>query len=329
MTMVQTVRGPVGGASLGKTLAHEHVVNVTDWIQRDHPELSWGGTREDVVDRVAAGLAAIKESGIATIVDCTATGHSRDVALVASANAKVDINIVCATGLYTYDALPHFLVRRPRLPGEDDILTTMFVRDIEVGIQGSAIRAGIIKCATDKQGVTPNIDRVLRAVARAHRLTGIPITTHSEPASRNGLEQQRIFREEGVDLSRVVIGHSGDSDDYDYLARLLDAGSFIGADRFGLYLEGWPDLAKRVEIVRTLVDRGYEDRILLSHDASIFTDWRPASGPSAPRLPPEWNGTHLVSAVIPALLEAGVGSPAIDRMLIDNPRRLLEAGAPY
>ena len=209
MPQVETVKGAVDTADLGRVLAHEHVANVTDWVQRDHPALSWSGrTREGVAAAIGRELARIKASGIDTLVDCTAMGHSRDVALVAAANAAVDINIVCATGLYTYDALPHFIERRPpsRTPDGalEDVLVGMFLTDIREGIQGTSIKAGIIKCATDKLGVTPNIDRILRAVAAAHRASGVPITTHTDVATRNGLEQQRIFAEEGVDLSRVV-----------------------------------------------------------------------------------------------------------------------------
>lgn len=331
MALIQTVRGAIDGAELGRTLAHEHVVNVTDWVQRDYPDLSWGDDRTAVIERIGARLREIKARGIDAIIDCTAMGHSRDIPAVAEANALADIHIVVATGLYTYDALPYFfLLRPPPAPGEgEDIMTAMFVRDIKEGIQGTGIKAGIIKCATDKPGLTPNIERILRAAARAHRLTGVPITTHTDVAKQTGLLQQELFRNEGVDLSRVVIGHSGDSSDIDYLQRLLDAGSFIGADRFGLYRKGWPTLADRVETVRRLVSLGYEEQILLSHDASIFSDWRPQSDAPNPDLPPQWQQCHIPDEVVPAMQEAGISRRAIDKMLIDNPRRLLAHGDSY
>ena len=170
----------------------------------------------------------MKSRGIDTVVDCTAFGHGRDVDALQRINEQVDINIVACTGIYTYDYLPFFFVYgHPvrQVDGKDiDILTEMFVRDVTQGIAGSGVKAGMIKTATDHAGVTPNIERILRAVARAHRETGAPITTHTVVAERNGLDQQRIFAEEGVDLRRVVIGHSGDSTDLDYLRALLDAG---------------------------------------------------------------------------------------------------------
>ena len=118
--------------------------------------------------------------------------------------------------------------------GGPEIMTDMFVRDIEQGIADTGIKAGILKCATDEPGITPGVERVLRAVAQAHKRTGVPISTHTHAGLRRGLEQQRIFEEEGVDLSRVIIGHSGDSTDVGYLEELIAAGSYLGMDRFGI-----------------------------------------------------------------------------------------------
>src|SRR6185503_12571790 len=100
--------------------------------------------------------------------------------------------------------------------GGPEFMTDMFVRDIEEGIAGTGVKAAILKCATDKPGVTHGVERVLRAVAKAHRSTGVPISTHTHARTERGLDQQRIFEEEGVDPSRVIIGHSGDTTDIDY-----------------------------------------------------------------------------------------------------------------
>ena len=110
----------------------------------------------------------------------------------------------------------------------------------------SEVKAAILKCVTNMAGLTRDVERVLRAVAQAHRETGVPITTHAHAGLRRGLDQQRIFAEEGVDPVRVIIGHSGDTDDYAYLEELIDAGSYLGMDRFGLNAVPFD---KRVEIV--------------------------------------------------------------------------------
>jgi phosphotriesterase-related protein len=80
-----------------------------------------------------------------------------------------------------------------------------------------------VKCTTDLAGVTDDIERLIRAVARTHMLTDVPIMTHSHAQSERGLDQQRILCEEGVDLSRVLIGHGNETADLDYLTERLEA----------------------------------------------------------------------------------------------------------
>ena len=145
---------------------------------------------------------------------------------------------------------------------EADRLVEFLVRDITDGIQGTDIKAGIIKAATDHLGVTDLNKKTLQVAARLHRATGVPISTHTSVAHRTGLGQQDVFEEEGVDLSRVVIGHCGDTEDLDYLEAIMARGSFIGMDRFGLdmILPG----EKRVATIAALCERGRADRMVLS-----------------------------------------------------------------
>jgi len=231
---------------------------------------------------------------------------------------------VAATGLYTFDVIPHYFHNRPIGTGTNggDPMVDMFVRDITEGIADTGVRAGVIKCATDRPGVTPDVERVLRASARAHRETGCPITTHTHARSERGLEQQAIFAEEGVDLTQVVIGHSGDTDDFDYLQKLIDNGSYLGMDRFGI--DGFLTTEQRVDVIARLCERGYADRMVLSHDASCYLDWYPGEEPF-PALT-NWHYLHISNDVIPALLAAGVTQTQVDTMLIDNPRRFLTSG---
>ena len=156
-------------------------------------------------------------------------------------------------------------------------------------------------------------------MARAHRETGAPISTHTDALTERGLEQQAVFREEGVDLGRVVIGHCGDTTDLDYLRRLIDAGSYIGMDRFGLNL--MLPFEDRVATVAALCEQGYADRMVLSHDASCFTHNFDVQAKE--ELLPQWRYTHLHDEVLPALRERGVSQRDIDTMLVDNPRKVL------
>ena len=332
MTTVATVRGPVETTDLGQTLMHEHIVNITAEIEKEYPDLSWTNDKGAVLRSVADTLRQVKDRGIGTIVDCTALGHGRDIEAVQRINDEVDINIVVCTGIYTYDYLSFFYqYGHParKVDGKaTDILTDMFIRDITEGIAGSGVKAGLIKSATDRAGVTPNIERILRAVARAHRETGAPITTHTDVAHRNGLDQQRIFADEGVDLSRVIIGHSGDSTDLGYLRALLDAGSTIGADRFGLYLPdmGLPEMDVRIQTLQQLCAEGYSDRIVLSHDVTCYGDWIPSDFGADLT---DWVQTHLIDDVVPAMLKNGITTEQVDQMLVGNPRRIFETQGAY
>jgi phosphotriesterase-related protein len=209
--------------------------------------------------------------------------------------------------------------------GGPEFMADMFVQDIEEGIAGTGVKAAILKCATDQPGVTPGVERVLRAVASAHRRTGVPISTHTHAHTERGLEQQRIFEEEGVDLSRVVIGHSGDTTDIDYLEKLIANGSYIGMDRFGIdVLCSFED---RVNTVARMCERGHADKMVLSQDAACFNDWLPEA--ALPTVLPNWHYLHIHNDVIPALKERGVDDEQIATMLIVNPRKIFERQGSY
>jgi phosphotriesterase-related protein len=323
---ISTVRGPVEAGALGTTLMHEHVFILNAEFQQNRTD--WA---ED--ERIADAVGKLNEAaalGVDTIVDVTVLGLGRYVPRLTRIAASTPLNIVVATGVYTYGDVPFwFHERRPsRGRPETDPMVDFFVRDITDGIADTGIRAGILKCATGERGLTPDVERVLRAVAHAHRKTGAPITTHTDAARRNGLDQQRIFAEEGVDLSHVIIGHSGDTEDLDYLRRLMDAGSTIGMDRFGI--DTLLLLERRVATVAALCAEGYADRMVLSHDAACWLDWLdPDRGEALRAVLPNWHYRHIHEAVLPALDQRGVTPEQVRTMLVGNPRRLLVPVEPY
>lgn len=316
---IPTVRGDeLQPADLGHTLMHEHVFVLNSEIELNYP---WEWDEEALVALAVEKLESAYEAGVRTIVDLTVIGLGRDVSRVRRVAERVRVNIVPATGLYTYDDVPMFFkFRGPGLliDGPERLIDYM-VRDLTVGIADTGIRAGIIKCATDAQGVTPGVERVLRAAARAHRETGAPISTHTHAGTERGLEQLEIFTQEGVDFSKVVIGHSGDTTDLDYLRRVLDHGVTIGMDRFGLDL--MLDFDSRVATLATLVNEGYADQIVLSHDASVYTQNFDIDAKA--KLLPNWHYEHIHRDVLPALVERGVTSDQIEQMLVINPGRIL------
>lgn len=325
--MVSTAIGDVAADSLGSVLMHEHVFLLTPELDLAYADIvGWDEKRR--MDDAVTLLKNAKDAGVDTIVDLTVIGQGRDVRRVREISERSGVTIVVATGLYTFDALPKFLQNvGPGSPVRDqavDPMVEMFVRDVRTGIGHTRVRAGILKCATDEAGVTPGVERVLRAVARTSVETGVPISTHTHAQSHRGLDQIEIFRSEGVDMERVIIGHSGDSTDYAYLSTLADHGVTLGMDRFGLYGGKYSDFDTRVDVVAAMCHRGYADRMVLSHDASAWMDWLPLEiTPGTSMDMPDWRFDHIHTAVLPALSERGVTDDQIAQMLVLNPARLL------
>jgi phosphotriesterase-related protein len=199
-----------------------------------------------------------------------------------------------------------------------------FVRDIVEGIGGTAIKAGELKCAIDTPGLKRGVERAMRAVARAHVITGVPITVHTAPQIQSGLIVQQVLAEEGVNLEDVVIGHCGDTSDVDYLMKLADKGSILGMDRFGVNFTITTE--ERVKTIVDMVKRGYVDHLTLSHDCACWTDFFPTVEQYNTAMP-DHHYLHIHRQIIPALLEAGVTQGQLDKMFIDNPRRHFEAAA--
>jgi phosphotriesterase-related protein len=317
---IETVRGPVAAGDLKTVLAHEHVFVLDDEMHRNYPEL-WD--EEKLVARAVEKLRALAALGVSTIVDPTVVGLGRDVARVARVNAQVDINIVVATGLYTLNDVPYlFQYHGPgTLLGGEEPMVGMFVKDLTEGIAGTGIRAAFLKCAIE-ESLTPGVERVLRAVAKAHLITGAPIMVHTSAVHQTGLVAQDILRQEGVDLGAVVLGHSGDTADVDYVRKLVDQGSYVGMDRFGLDLLLPGDA--RIATVARLAEQGLADRMMLSHDASCHIDWFPPGIREA--VAPNWHYGYIHETVLPALRATGVGESQITTMLVDSPRRFLSTG---
>jgi phosphotriesterase-related protein len=323
MSQVNTVRGAVPAEGLGRTLMHEHIFVLSPEIEKTVEE--WDEASEQA--RAVTKLRELKQHGIDTLVDLTVVGLGRSIPRIATIAEQVpEINVVVATGVYTYNEVPmYFHFRGPgTILGGPEPMIDLFVREISHGIGDTGVRAGILKCATDRPGITPGVERVLRAIAHAHRITGVPITTHTPtPPQPWGLEQQRIFKEEGVDLTRVVIGHSGGTVDTDYHLELIDNGSYLGFDHFGL---PGITLEQRVDAVARLCAQGHASRIVLSHDAMCSVDWFPRSVMDASAT---WRWTYIADEVLPAMRARGITEADITTMLVDNPRAILVGGPPY
>ncbi|MFF3660248.1 phosphotriesterase family protein [Streptomyces olivochromogenes] len=295
MTTVETLRRPVAADALKTVLTHEHVFVLDEEMRRNHPELR---DESQVFAEAVEKLTGLAELEVSTIVDPTVVGLGRDVARVARVDAHVDINIVVATGLYPLADVP-LLFRyhgQGTLLGGEEPMVNMFVKDLTEGIADAGVRAGFLSCAIE-ESLTPSVERVMRAVARAHLATGMPIVVHTSAPHTADLVAQDVFRGECVDPGALVLDHSGDTDDLNYVPTLIGQGSYVGMDRFGP--DPYPPGEKRIANLVRLLDEGLADRRMLSHDASCHIDWfRP--GPRE----------------------------QITTMLVDNPHRFLTRGRP-
>jgi phosphotriesterase-related protein len=319
MAKVQTITGEIDSADLGFTLMHEHIMIANPGMRAAYAD--WVDVKK-VIEYATEEAKLVKACGVSTIVDLTPINLGRDLDVMRAVAEAAEIQVIAATGLYYNE--------EPWMGGwEPDRIAEWFVRDIEKGIEGTDAKAGIIKCATDHDGVTPINEKLLRAAAKTHRATGIPISTHTDPAADTGPAQQLVFEDEGVDLGRVVIGHTGDTNDFEYIERVLSKGSYIGMDRFGI--DNPVDTDMRVKVIAELCQRGHADRMVLSHDACCHIDFAPQDVIEAGlrTVFKNWHFRHVPNDVIPALKAGGVTDDQIDAMTTANPRAIFEAQGGY
>ena len=310
MPTVNTVLGPVDAAELKFTLMHEHVMVSSAGIPHTFPEL---------IDRdrfVTLSVQALKEAaadGVNTYVDVTTMDLGRDMDVLERVAEQSEVHIIPCTGIWL--DIPRAI---SRITPEE--LARVFIREIEVGIEGTGIKAGIIKVATSEEGVTPANDIVLRAAAMTCNETGVPISTHTAALAKVGNDQIAIFEEEGVDLSRVYIGHSNDTADLDYLSGIARKGCLLGMDHYPGGRPGGLNWEERTQVVKQLLDMGLADHVTLSHDFSLSYD--DSSETEADRATYNPDGICFIPRrVLPRLKELGVTQEQIDAMTVDAPRR--------
>ncbi len=318
MPSVPTTAGDIDAGDLGVVLMHEHVFIRTEPLQQGWPGFGGWDTEAEVAaarDR----LSRLSQAGVGAILDMTVPGLGRDPALVARAADGTGLKVMFATGYYTYDNLPfpfQFRGRGKVIDDADQMLESLFERDVTSGIGDTGFRAAVLKIVTDEQGMTTDIERLALAVANVHGRTGAPVCTHAHAPTKRGLDQQRLLASRGVDLGRVLVGHSNETTDLGYLEQVIDNGSYLGWDRCGLGIA--VPLNAQLDTLAKLCGRGYASRIMLSHDKASFTDW--FSGAEQDLVLPDWQFSYIHSGLLPGLRERGISEDQIEQMLVRNPR---------
>jgi phosphotriesterase-related protein len=269
MSEVQTIRGPVASGGLGWTLSHEHLTGGGAGMQA----FPWMYDEDEAVKANLEALRSARDAGIEGLIDLTPFDLGRQVSLFEKvAEADTGVNIVCATGVYRW--VPLYFSGRPA-----DEIAEHFLRELQDGIQGTAIRAGIIKLAWDQEyrlndgpegsTIRSGLERAARGAARAAKAAGVPISCHTLATDELGTPLLDIFEDEGLDLRAVTIGHSNDSKDMTYLKRIAGRGATVGLDRY-FPAGGEAELARRAGLALELAQAGYAEQVTLGHDASPY-----------------------------------------------------------
>ncbi len=292
--------GPVAPDSLGVTMPHEHTF--LDVMR----EYRGDGLVHDAA-LVTADLREYAALGGGTIVDCTSRGLRPQPGRLPALSRETGVTIVAGTGFYRHPFLDEDWFDRH----STDEVADLIVRDIREGIDGSGVRAGIIGEIGCDRYLTPAEERSFRAAARAHLATGLTITTHAGrwPV---GLAQLRLLRSEGVDPRRVIIGHCDMVLDQAYHRAIAESGAWVQFDT----IQAEPDhvLDRTVAAIRALVDAGSEDRILVSQDICLVSQFRAMGGSGYGYILREFTGR---------LRRAGIGRSTIERFLVSNPAQAL------
>jgi phosphotriesterase-related protein len=321
MAKIETLEGQLDTSELGVVLMHEHVFNLTAEIQIAHPGFN-GWDPEVEVPKAQRLLREVKQAGIDTLVELSPIGLGRSLDLIRRACEGSGLNVLLATGLYTYDVLPrpwHFVGPGTMLEGEEP-LDELMRQDLSDGIEGSGVKPAILKCAIDAAGLTEHVERVVRSVCRLHKETGAPVCIHTSAPHQRGHEALQILESEEIDPRCVMLAHCGDTTDLDYLEELAASGALLGMDRFGLDL--LLPFEERVRTVVAMCERGHAAKMILSQDAMCFTDWFPPG--MREQAAPNWHYLHVINDVVPTLLERGVTQQQVDQMMRENPRVFFE-----
>ena len=303
------MRGPVPAADIGFTLPHEHTAIALWHIPNrwDYWELS----RDEEI--AAAELARFRAAGGSSLVDLTLPGVGRDPARLAGLSEQTGLHIVMGAGWYRGAYYPaEALIDRRSV----DDLASELIREATDGVAETGIKPGIIgEVGTDKPWVSALEERVHRAVARAARQTGLAITTHSV-MSPVGLDQLRLFEEEGMDPSRVVIGHADSYPSLDYYLEIVGRGANLEFDFVGMSFTPMErhGEGRIVELLCELLARGHADRVLLSQDVCHNGQLTRYGGHGY---------TYLQETFLPRVRDAGASDSEIEQITVGNPRRIL------
>jgi len=296
-----TVLGEIEPAQMGNTLSHDHIM-LDGWGLRP--------LYEAILDDESIATEEVRlfgQAGGGTICDPTNIGLKRDPTALARISAATGVNIVMGAGWYREIVYPEYIVSTSTAD-----LADFLVAEIRDGVEGTGIRPGFIgEIGTERGHITPVVERVYRAAARAHLRTGIPIMTHTTHWGELALEQLDLLAEEGVDASVVIVSHLGDRKGIDTILPIAERGAWINVDNIG-FVGGYAPLEFRADNVAELCRRGLADRVMLSNDICELGQLAAYGGVGY---------ANVITNFLPMLTERGVSDADIVQMTVTNPSK--------
>lgn len=333
LTTVQSVTGPIGPDDLGVALPHEHVfINMSPTEPRDGYMTVWDERKADIEHFLAAGGRTLLDMTNSELSDYAAPVYfsrnpheqvknpvtgSRSVANVLATRA-----IAQETGVTVVLGTAHYFEHYFELDWWDrnytEQIAEFLIADLEQEIPGTGVRAGFVgEVASDLPYITAREERSFRAAGRAAARTGVMVSTHA-PTFPTGLTQVDILTEEGVDPSRIVVGHTDTVKSPDYVFDLLERGVYVEFDCMMAVKVGGEvreqELARRINYLVQVIDRGYGDRVLLSQDVSQRSHQHAFGGPGL---------TFIFEEFAVAAQAAGIDAATLHRISTDNVRGAL------
>jgi phosphotriesterase-related protein len=265
-------------------------------------------------DLVVAELADFYAAGGRAIAEMTASGWGRDVAALKEISERSGVRVIAISGFYIEDCLPDYVDE-----ASIEELVEIVVKEVTEGADGTEIRTGLLKSGVGRPVIEGREAKCAHAVARAQLRTGLAITTHTSASSRFevpggnlGMQHLDLFEEEGVDPSRVIIGHTDENVDIRNLVTMARRGAYLQFDVIGKL--HWMLDETRVELLAQLVEKGYGDRLLLSSDRCREMELKSRGGPGY---------DHVLRDFVPRLQAAGFDESLIKLILVENPARVL------
>ncbi len=302
MTIIRTVLGDIHPEQLGLCLPHEHVYG---WPT---PEFITEDLQLNSEDAAIRELERFRGAGGGGLVEMTTPDYNRDASALQRIATASRINIIAATG-YNKEKFSALFLRDASI----EELTARFAADVTQGMDATTSRAGVIKASSMLNEISPLAEKLFRAAARAHHITGAPLTTHTEKGTM-ALEQVALLTGEGVAPAQIIIGHIDLRLDWDFVLALARTGVYIGFDQISKE-KYYPD-SLRVEFITQLVAEGHGQQILLSGDLARRSYWHSYGLGGA-------GFTYIPLIFAPMLKSAGLPENTIREFLVGNPARAL------